>query len=293
MDTGNESMDGTGLKRNHAVLLLVSSALLWSTSGLLVKLIDWNPVAISGTRSAISSVVMVIFLRRLHFTWSFAQIGGALAHAGTVILFVTATKLTTAANAILLQYTAPIYVALFSACFLGERVTRLDWLIIGLVLFGMLLFFMDKLTGRGLLGNLCAITSGVTFGWFTLFMRKQKRESPLETVLLGNVFAALIGLLFMFDSMPSRLSCLGLLVMGVFQFSIPYILYSLAIKYVTALDAILFPAFETILNPIWVLFIIGEAPGPWAILGGSIVLASITSRGFIVTRKLNAVHARE
>jgi drug/metabolite transporter (DMT)-like permease len=284
-------MEELAFKRKKAVALLFIAALLWSTSGLLIKLVEWNPMAISGMRSAISALVLALFLRRIRLTWSLAQLGGAFAYAGTVTLFVIATKLTTAANAILLQYTAPIYVALFSACFLGERVTRIDWLTISVVMLGMTLFFMDSLSSRGLWGNCCAILGGVTFAWFTLFMRKQKNESPLETVLLGNVVAALVGFPFMFHSAPSPMSWAGLLLMGVVQLSIPYILYSIAIRYVTALDAILFPVIETILNPIWVFSIIGEMPGPWAIFGGFIVLLSITSRGLSITRMKAMVHA--
>jgi drug/metabolite transporter (DMT)-like permease len=112
--------------RSKAVVLLVMAALLWSTGGLLIKLIPWHTIAIAGSRSAIAALLFFVYARKLKWTGSSAQIGGAAAYAGTVILFVVATKMTTAANAILLQYTAPVYVALFGAWFLKERTGLAD-----------------------------------------------------------------------------------------------------------------------------------------------------------------------
>jgi drug/metabolite transporter (DMT)-like permease len=224
----------------------------------------------------------LVALRRPHLTWSSAQIGGAIAYAVTVILFVLANKLTTAANAILLQYTSPIYVALFGAWFLGERATWLDWTTIFVVIVGMALFFLDDLAIGGFWGNVCAISSGVTFACFVLFMRKQKTDSPLESVFLGNILTALIGFPFMFEAMPSASSWVGLMLSGVLQLGLSHVLYSAAIKHVTALEAILISVIEPILNPLWVLLIMGEAPGPWAFLGGFIVLVSVTIR-YVVT----------
>ncbi len=275
-------MDEPRGERHQAIGFLVVTAILWSSAGLLIKMISWNPIAIAGMRSAIATLVLLVFLRRPHLTWSSAQIGGALAYTVTVILFVLANKLTTAANAILLQYTSPIFVALFGAWFLGERATRLDWTTIFVVMGGMVLFFLDDLTTGGLWGNVCAIASGVTFACFVLFMRKQKNDSPLESVFLGNILTALIGFPFMFEAMPSASSWVGLILAGVIQLGLSQVLYAAAIKHVAALEAILIAVIEPILNPVWVLLIMGEAPGPWALLGGFIVLVSVTIR-YVVT----------
>jgi drug/metabolite transporter (DMT)-like permease len=265
-----------------AIGFLIVTAILWSSGGLLIKWISWNPIAIAGMRSAVAALVLLVALRRPHLTWSSAQIGGAIAYTVTVILFVLANKLTTAANAILLQYTSPIYVALFGAWFLGERATWLDWTTILVVIGGMMLFFLDDLTTGGFWGNVCAISSGVTFACFVLFMRKQKNDSPLESVFLGNILTALIGFPFMFQTMPSASSWVGLLLSGMLQLGLSHVLYSVAIKHVTALEAILISVIEPILNPLWVLLVLGEAPGPWAFVGGFIVLASVTIR-YVVT----------
>jgi drug/metabolite transporter (DMT)-like permease len=269
-------------ERSKAIGFLVVTAVLWSSGGLLIKWISWNPIAIAGTRSAIATLVLLVALRRPHLTWSSPQIGGAIAYAVTVILFVVANKLTTAANAILLQYTSPIYVALFGAWFLGERATRLDWITVFVVISGLALFFLDDLTTGGFWGNVCAISSGVTFACFVLFMRKQKNDLPLESVFLGNILTALIGFPFMFEALPSASSWVGLMLSGVLQLGLSHVLYSAAIKHVTALEAILISVIEPILNPLWVLLIMGEVPGPWALLGGFIVLVSVTIR-YVVT----------
>lgn len=270
-------------ERSRAIVLLVITAILWSLGGVLIKSIKWNPVAIAGMRSIIAAIVLLIVIKRPKITWSFAQIGGALAYSGTVILFVMANKITTAANAILLQYTAPIYVALFGAWFLKEKTKLFDWIIVFTVLGGMALFFFDHLNTNGVLGNIVAAGSGVCFGFFAIFMRMQKEESPIESVLLGNILTAAIAIPFMLKSAPSTEGWVYLLIMGVVQLGIPYVLYSMAIKHVTALEAILIPVIEPILNPVWVFLLLGETPGPWAILGGTIVVSAVTLRCVLAT----------
>ena len=270
--------------RKKAILYLIFSAILWSFGGLLIKLVDWNPMAIAGARSAIAAVFLYLTCRQPNWTWSIAQIGGGLAYAATMILFVVANKLTTAANVILLQYSAPIYIALFSSWFLNEKIRLIDWAAIVVVLGGMSLFFLDSLSASGLLGNVLAIITGVTLAWLFLFSRKQKSGSALESLILGNLIAALIGFPFMFSSMPDTQSILGLLLLGLLQLGLPYLLFSIAIKHVSALDAILIPTIEPLLNPIWVLLLLGEKPGFWAIIGGAIVLTAVTARGIIRAR---------
>jgi len=264
--------------KKRAILYLILTALLWSLGGILIKMVSWNPVAIAGTRSAIAALVIFAFRRRMKFNWGFVQLGGAFCYAGTVIFFVSATKLTTAANAILLQYTAPIYVAILSYWFLKERITRSDLLTIAAAFAGMALFFLDDLSKGGFWGNIIAILSGISFAGTALFLRKQKDHSPLESVFLGNILTFLIGLPCMLQSTPDIKSWMGLLLLGVFQLGFSYILYAEAIKHVTALEGILIPILEPVLNPVWVFLLLGEAPGKWAIAGGLVVLVSITLR---------------
>ncbi len=262
--------------KTKSVLFLLAAAVLWSTAGLFIKWVDWNPFAIAGARSAIVSVVIWIYLGRPRFDWSAAQIGGALSFAATVILFVYANKTTTAANAILLQYTAPVYVAVLGNRFLGEKSTLLSWITLFLALGGMVLFFFDSISVRGLHGNIVAVVSGFTLSLFFIFTRRQKDGSPLESILLGNIITAIVCAPFMFQSAPSMTGVLSLLFLGVFQLGLADILYALAIRHVPAFDAILITSIEPILNPLWVFLFVGEKPGPWAMAGGLIVIASVT-----------------
>jgi len=265
-------------KRTRAIIYLVITAVLWSLGGILIKSVKWNPVAIAGARSAISSLVILVYIKKPKFTWSSDQILAAIFYAGTVILFVSANKLTTAANAILLQYGAPVYVAILGSIILKEKTTISDWITIAVVIFGMFLFFLDKLQPGNLFGNIVAILSGVAFALYIIFMRKQKDESPIESTLLGNILTAIIGLPFMLNSSPTGSSWIGIILLGTVQLGLSYILYSIAIKEVTALEAILIPIIEPILNPIWVFLAMGEAPGKWAFIGGVIILTSVTLR---------------
>lgn len=265
-------------KKSQAVLFLIIAAVLWSSGGLLIKLVVWPPLAIAGARSAIAAMVMLAYRRRLRINWSPAQMGGAVCYAATVILFVTATKWTTAANAILLQYTAPIYVAVLSYWLLKERISKSDILTMAATIGGMILFFLDDLSGGGMAGNIVAILSGIAFAGTALFLRKQKDASPMESVFLGNGMAFLIGIPSMLQSMPNATGWLGLILLGIFQLGISYILYAEAMKHVTALEGILVPIIEPILNPIWVFLLLKERPGKWAMVGGIVVLMSITVR---------------
>jgi drug/metabolite transporter (DMT)-like permease len=264
--------------RSRAMLYLIITAILWSFGGVLIKSIDWNPIAIAGGRSFIAAIVIIAFKGMPSFKISKYEVFGAIGYAATVILFVSATKLTTSVNAILLQYTAPIYVALFSFLILKERITRMDWATIGFVLIGMSLFFIDKLSPGNLLGNILAILSGVSFASVALFLRKLKDVNPINSIIYGNILTFIVCLPFIFKTIPNGKSILALIVLGVFQLGISYIFYAEAIKNVSAIEAILVPIMEPILNPIWVFLFIGEKPSYWCLIGGLIVLVSVTLR---------------
>lgn len=265
-------------KRSAALLFLAFTAVLWSSGGVLIKLVSWNPIAIAGMRSLIAAGLILIFIKKPDFKFTLIKFASAFVYAATVITFVCATKLTTAANAIILQYTAPIYVAIFGAIFLKEKVRFYDIVTIAVVFGGMLLFFIDKLSADGLLGNIIAIISGITFAATTLLLRFQKDDSPLERIFWGNILTAVFAIPFMFQSMPNTKSWIGLGLLGVFQLGFSYILFSIAIKNVSALEAVLIPMIEPILNPIWVALFLNEIPGVFSLLGGLIVIAVVTLR---------------
>ena len=264
------------INNSKPVILLVITAILWSLGGLLIKLINTNPLAIAGIRSLIAAVVIAILTKKIKIQLTWIKILTALSYAGMVILFVMANKMTTAANAILLQYTAPIYVAILAALLLKERTKRSDWIIIIIVLSGMTLFFFDNLTIDQKAGNMIAIASGISMAFFIVLMRMQKDGNPVESVLLGNILTALIGIPFVAGHFPDTIGWIALVVAGIFQLGISYILFSIAIKQATALEAILIPVIEPILNPIWVFIIIKEVPAKLSIIGGIVVISAIT-----------------
>jgi drug/metabolite transporter (DMT)-like permease len=270
----------------RAVGLMAAAALCWSLGGLLIKSVAWPPLAVAGGRGFIAAAFLAVFAPRFRFTWSAAQIGGAVAYAATTILFVTANKLTTAANAILLQYTAPVWIALLGAWFLGERATRVDWLTIAAVFSGMALFFCGDLQFAGFAGNLTALASGVAFAAMTLLLRKQKDTSAVESIFLGNLLAGAAGLPFMLRSglLPNAGSWVALGLLGIVQLGLSYLLYARAIRHVTAMEAVLIPVIEPILNPVWVLLALGERPGPLPLAGGVIVLTAATLRALYSLR---------
>ena len=270
-----------------SVGLLLLTALGWSLGGVLMKSVDWPPFAVGGGRGLVAAVfLLAVRGRTLRFTWTPLQLGTALAFTGCTILFAAATKLTTAANAILLQYTAPVWVALLGAWLLGERARRADWWTIAVTFVGMGVFFYDGLKFNNLTGILLAVASGVSFAVMIVLLRKQGTGSTIEAIILGNLLGFVIGLPSICTApWPDQRSLVALLLLGVVQLGIPYLLYSRAIKHVTALEAVLIPVIEPILNPIWVLLVIGEKPSPLALLGGAIVLGAVTWRAMASIRR--------
>lgn len=263
-----------------SVGLLLGGALCWSLAGVLFKHVEWPGLAAAGGRGLLAALfLLAVTWRELRFTWSPLQLGAAAAYAACTILFTLANKMTTAANAILLQYTAPVWIALLGAWLLNERTTRADWLTIAAVLGGLAVFFYEGLQLGNIAGLLVALASGVGFAVMTILMRKQKHASALESIILGNLLSFLIGVPALWTAPalpPSGWVALGLL--GVVQLGLAYLLYAKAIKHVTALEAVLIPVIEPILNPVWVMIAVGERPSPLALAGGAIVLGAVTLR---------------
>ena len=265
----------------------------FSTGGVLIKLVDWHPGAIWSTRCAIAAAALYAIRRPSLRGISRAEWAAAIALAATTGLFILANKLTTAANAILIQYSAPAWVALLGAWFLGERATRLDWLTIALVMGGIALFFMEQLTFDHLAGNLVALAAGVAFAFSVMTLRRYARSEtaaapvdPMRPLLLGNLLGAAIGLPFCFAAPPpDATGWAALVALGVVQQAAAYLCYGWAIRHATALEAMLIPIIEPIVSPLWVALAFGERPGPWALVGGAIVVAAVTGRSILTRRK--------
>lgn len=282
------------MTRKRAIVFVLLSALLWSLGGVLIKQVQLHPVAIAGYRSFITAVFLSFFLPARNTHWNRLQVFNALAYVGTVVTFVIANKMTTAANAILLQYTAPIWVAVLGIWFLKERVRSIDWLALSAVLAGIVLFFKDEISAAQRWGDLAALLSGFCFAWFVMLLRKGHEQSPLRAVFLGNILTTLLSLPFLVQAFPDMKSLFFLLVLGVVQLGLPYLLYTKAVSHVTAMESILIMCLEPIANPILALVFIGEKPGFWSAVGGTIVLIAVTLRSIsMVQEKTGGPDAQE
>ncbi|QUH26710.1 DMT family transporter [Serpentinicella alkaliphila] len=264
--------------RKKSIIYIIITAVLWSMGGLFIKLIDWNPIAIAGARSGIASIVMFAYLRKPIKQFNKNKVLGALSYVTLVFLFVSANKLTTSANAILLQFTAPIWVALLSFWFLKERPVKSDWIAIVAVMLGMVLFFIGDLGTGNMFGNFLAVLSGVAMAFMVIFLKLQGDSSPVEMTLLGNIFTFLLAIPFLFFIRPTWQSIVSILILGVFQLGISYIFYTLAINHVSAVEAIIIPIIEPLLNPVWVFLVTKEAPSSYALLGGLLVISTVIAK---------------
>jgi len=277
-------MTESPLKSVNYVGLLFLAAILWSTGGVIIKQLSASAPVIACLRSTGAVVLILIILRKPIKCPSLTVLAGAIFYAGTVILFVFSNKLTTASNAIILQYTAPLYVLLLSRFWLKEKALISDWIFMLVLMGGIVLFFFDDLSGGRMLGNILALISGASFGSLTINLRMQKDQTPEDTILLGNIICAVLTCPFLFMQTISAVDITGSLFLGVFQLGLPYLLFSIALKKVRAIDGILIPIIEPILSPIWVFLFYGEIPGHWSIVGGTVVLASTVVRGMWMSR---------
>ena len=265
-----------------ANIILIIAALMWSVGGLFIKLVDLSPVAITGTRSIAAALVFLLYLRTPQLYWNRYFIAGVISYAAMMLLYVFSIRLTTAANAIFLEFTAPIYVVILGYYILNERITIFDILSMFVIFSGMTLFFIDELSFYGFWGNIMAAVAGVCLGVVTIMIRKEK-ESAFQIVLMGNILTALVCIPFMFAGLQETASTdwFIIFVLGIVQLGIPYILYTKALRQVQALEAILVSMIEPILNPFWVYIFVGEKMGEWALFGGILVLSGSIGRAII------------
>jgi len=201
-----------------------------------------------------------------------------LAAVGSILtqfLFVTSTKLTTAANAIFLQYTAPIYVVLLGYWCLREKPSRTDWVSMGVIFLGMFLFFGDKLNTDGLFGNILAVLSGLTSAIMIVSFRAQKDDSPADSALIASLATAVVGIPFIFQETGTVTSWSIIAYLGLFQIGLAFVFFTIGIKHIPALEANLIGTLEPVLNPLWVFLFLGEKTGTYALFGGLVVLGGV------------------
>jgi len=260
-------------------LLITAAALLWSSGGLAIKLVPLPAAGVAFWRSLLTALFLVAVLRPGLDRWRRASWTTAFIYAAMILSFVSATKMTTAANAIFLQYTAPVYVLLFAPLLLREPFRRADLVTLVFALLGMTLFFVGKLEAGALAGNVVAVFSGLFFGGVILFLRRDTTRDAMASVLLGNLLAALLALPLSWGHLALDAKGAALvLFLGVVQMGVSYLLYVRGLAVVPAAEASLLSMLEPVLSPIWVLIGIGERPTAWAALGGAIVLSAVAGR---------------
>ncbi len=269
-------------KKYSSVLLLVATAVCWSTSGILIKLVSLHPSAIAGWRGFVAGLfIMVACKKDIEFVWDRYTLAAAGCLGVFCLCFVWATKLSTAANAIVLQYSASAYVAVLAPWVLGEKTHLRDWITLIIVMAGVCLFFMDDLTMEGRWGICLGIFGAMLWAGNMLCLRKNKDSSTAWALSLGNFFTAILCLPFMFRQAPGLTDTLGVLGLGIISIGAGYAIFSYAIKSVPALEAILVCSIEPFINSLWVFLFLGELPGPSALIGGGLVLTAVTAHSII------------
>lgn len=255
------------------------TALLWSSGGLFIKLITLTPMQISFFRCLIAAFVFAILFRQKILKLNPLALLNSISYAAVLIFFVIATKTTTAANAIFLQSTAPIYVLIFEPILTKTRWEKINILTIAVCFLGMILFFMGDLTPGDIKGNLAALLAGVAFAAFFLGMKKNDKQYGEASIFYGNLIVAIVCIPFIFEMNTLTFSDFWKLsFLGVFQIAFAYALFSYGIKRIPAVEASIISMLEPVLNPIWVFIGYGEVPSVYAIIGGIIIISAITIR---------------
>ena len=266
--------------QKRAIWLMLACSSLWSIAGIFIKMLPWNPFVIAGWRSLISSVCVAAYLGLFHMRLRINRdsLVSAVMVSTTFLSFVCANKLTTAANAIVLQFTAPVFILLLSAVLFQQKFSRADLITVVVTMLGIALFFFDQLSPGNFFGNCVSIFAGLALACMYLATGHADEESRMSGILLGHLLTAVIGIPFMFFfDTPLTGSALGsILALGIVQLGIPYILYGIAVKDCPPLVCSLLGAVEPLLNPLWVFLFDGERPGVFALCGGIVVIVTIT-----------------
>ena len=256
-------------------LFMIAASICWSFGGLCIKLIPWGAMSIIGFRALFAAVVFSIYRRSVKVEFTRGNVLAASCVAATIILFVFANKLTTAAAAILLQFTAPIFIILIHLVFYRQKPRLSGIVAVMATIVGMLLFFAGQLDAGGALGNVLAIGSGLAFAGVFVCNRRPDVNTE-QSLFLGFLINAAVGLPFAFFQVTPEIVAWGSMAfLGIVQVGVAYIFFSMGIRRTPALLACLITAMEPILNPVWVALTIGEIPGAFAIAGGVVIVITV------------------
>src|SRR5947209_2613122 len=272
------------------ILFVLAAALLWSTGGLFIKATPLGAFELSFGRSLLAALTVAVLTRREGFGLNPVTLVASVLYAALLLLFVVANKLTTAANAIFLQYTAPVYVLLLEPWMFKERFRWADLCVVAACVAGMSLFFVGRLRPQDVEGNLTALASGLCFAFFLLLLRHQRagRINRASSAIYGNLLICLITAPS-FARVAGALTTRDVLIvayLGVVQIGLAYTLFTLGIaRGVRSLDAGVVGYIEPMLNPVWVFLFLGERPSKWAVVGGCVIIAAVLAHTVALARR--------
>ncbi len=276
-------------KKQVGTLCVFIAAVLYSLGGLCIKVIPWNGLSINSARNIVALVVVGGYLILTHHKLRLNRwiLLGAICVCGTNVLFSVANKLTTAANTIVLQFTAPIFVILLGIVFWKRRPQKLDMIACALVLFGVVFFFVDSLESGGMLGNVLALLSGLSYAGVFL-LNDLPDADPISSVFWGDLISVFVGLpLLLQQTVFSPVILVSIVVLGAFQVGLAYVLMCIGLKTTPPVTASLISGIEPVLNPLLVAAFYREAVGPIALVGAVIVIVSVV--GYNVLRGRTSV----
>jgi len=262
------------------LLLVLAAAIIWSTGGLFIKWTSLSGLELSFGRSLCAAITVAIFTRREGFGFNRITLLASLLYAALLLLFVLATKETTAANAIFLQYTAPLYVLILEPLLYKEKFRQRDLITVIACVVGMSLFFVGKLRPQDVTGNLLALASGLCFAFYFLLLRhpSSRKVNRASSVIYGNLLVVILCAPAGLSALPniSRFDALTVLYLGIVQIGVAYTLFTLGMaRGIRSLDAGIVGYIEPVLNPIWVFLVLGERPSKWALIGGAIIISAV------------------
>ncbi len=267
-------------RQQAAILQMIICAALWSIAGVLIKFIDCNPFVIAGFRSLISAFTVFIFMKviKMKFIFNKKVLLTAVFMCLTFLAFVTANKLTTSANAIVLQFTAPVFVLIISAVVLKQKLNKSDVLVTAITLLGIALFFVDEIDSGKALGNVVGVLSGLFMGTMFICVGTVNMQEKMNGTLLAHIFTAIVGIPFIFltENTLNLTAVSNLLLLGVVQLGIPYILLCYASLELKPITVSLLSVLEPLLNPVWVAIFYKEVPGVISLIGAVIIIVTIT-----------------
>ena len=272
-------------------IMMVICGVLWSMSGITMKYINWSPLLIVGGRGIFSAVIIYVSMKMSGYRLKVTRksLGIAFLTFMNLVCFVSANKFTTAANAIVLQYTAPIFVLIVTAFILKRRLKTHEIVTVLIALFGIVLFFMDQVSNNGMFGNILAVTSGFFMGIMYALTGEIKDDGErISGLVLGHTSLAVICIpLGVLMTDPAEITLLPIMLvvfLGVVQMGIPYSLYGRATALISGVEVSLISMIEPILNPIWVALIYGEIPGSRALVGAVLIIGAVAAYTIIDAR---------